>query len=250
MLARKLAVFIVAGVVSGAAAAQTFAALSLIGYQLSIIQAGSSTGTSRDTNLHEAVALPDRSLDLAALRAVDDAMRNARPEAKVVMLSASDAMRAEASKVDLTPGSSAFSGLAGPLAKAAEQAGAQRLIVVTPARADLRLRFENSSLGRGRAAGLGLYVDRDTPMRSVDNREVADGFLGVFANLRVTLLETPSGRVLAEDAISAGTAFSAARAKDTDPMNALTGDEKVREMQRLMQVEIARVLPGLLAKAS
>lgn len=250
VLIRVVGTFLVAVLMSGAAIAQSFAALSLIGYQLSIVQAGHSTGTSRDTNLHEAMPLPDRSLDLAALRAVDQTMRKARPDAKLVMLAAPDASRAEAAKSDMTPGSSAFASVTGSLAKAAADAGAQRLIVVLPARVDLRMQFEQGALGRGRAAGLGLYVDRDTPMRSSDNREVANGFLGVFANFRIAVLDAPSGRVLADDAVTSGTAFSSAHSKDADPMTALSGDQKLKEMERLLQVEIARVLPPMLARAS
>ena len=248
MLMRMICTFVFGLVLSGAVAAQAFAALSLVGYEMSIIQAGHSTGTSRDTNTLEAMPMPDRSLDLAALRAVDQALRKARPEAKLVLLSGRDPAWASAVKHDLAVGSSEFDALAKGLAKAAEQAGAQRLIVVLPARGDLRMLVQHGSLGRGRAAGIGLYLDRDTPLRSSDNSEVADGFLGIFANFRVTVLEAPSGRVLADDTVTSGVAYSAARSKGADPMNVLTGDQKVKVIEQLLRTEIARVLPPLLTK--
>ena len=249
MLIRTLCSFVFTITLSAAATAQTFAALSLVGYQMSIIQAGHSTGTARDTNIHEAMPMPDRSLDLAALRSVDEAVRKARPDAKVVLLSGRDPAWAAAVEKDLDVGSAEFNALAKGLAAAAEQSGAQRLIVVLPARGDLRMAVRLGSYGRGRASGIGIYLDRDTPLRSFDNREVADGFLGIFANFRVTMIEAPSGRVIADDTITSGVAFSAARSKGADPMNVLTGEEKVKVIEGLLRSEIARVLPPMLAKA-
>jgi hypothetical protein len=250
MRLRAICFFALTVAFSGAALCQTFAAMSLVGYEMTVIQAGHSTGTSRDTNVHEALPMPDRAFDLAALRAVDQAMRKARPEAKVVLLAGRDPAWAAAAKQDLGVGSTEFDALTRGLAKAAEQAGAQQLIVVLPARLDLRMRVEQGTIGRGRGAGIGLYVDRDTPLRSADNREVANGFLGVFANFRVAVIEAPSGRVLADDTVSAGMAYSAARSKDGDIMNVLSGQQKVQAIEQLLRTEIGRVLPPLLARTT
>jgi acetoin utilization deacetylase AcuC-like enzyme len=135
MPVRTICAFVFTLTLSGAAAAQPFAALSLVGYEMTIIQAGHSTGSSRDTNIHQPMPMTDRALDLAALRAVDQVMRQARPDAKVVLLSGGDPAWAAAAKQDLTVGSPAFDALAKGLAKAAEQVGAHRVIVVLPARA-------------------------------------------------------------------------------------------------------------------
>ena len=246
---RMLCVFVLTMASSGLVAAQNFAALSLVGYEMSIIQAGHSTGSSRDTNIHQPMPMPDRALDLAALRAVDQAMRKARPDAKVVLLSGTDPAWAAAAKQDLRLGSSEFEALAKGLAKAAEQVGAQRLIVVLPARGDLRMTVSQGALGRGRAGGIGLYLDQHTRLSRADDREAADGFLGVFANFRVTVIEAPGGRVLADDVVTSGRAYSAARSTTTDLMNVLTGEQKVQVIESLLRTEIARVLPPLLAKA-
>ncbi len=241
--------FLLALTLSGCVAAQTFAALSLVGYEMSIIQAGYSTGSSRDTNIHQPMPMPDRALDLAALRAVDQAMRKARPDAKVVLLSGNDPAWAAAAKQGLNVGSSEFDALAKGLGKAGEQVGAQRVIVVLPARGDLRMTVAQGALGGGRAAGIGVYLDPHTRLGRSDNREAADGFLGVFANFRVTVIEAPGGRVLADDVITSGRAYSAARSTTTDLMNVLTGERKVQVIESLLRTEIARILPPLLTKA-
>ena len=246
---RTICTLLLAVMFSAAATAQTYAALSLVGHEMSIIHAGHSTGSNRDTNIHEAMPMTDRALDRAALRAVDQAMRKARPDAKVVLLSASDPAWTAAARQDLSSGSPDFAALASGLGKAAGTVGADRVIVVLPARGDLLLRIQQGSLGRGRATGIGFYLDRHTRLSRADNREAADGFLGVFANFRVVLIEAPGGRVLAEDAVSSGVAFSNARATGSDPMTVLTGEQKVQVIDGLLRNEIARVLPTLLTKA-
>ena len=249
MSMRTMCTFVLTLTFSAVAAAHTYAVMSLVGYEMSIIQASPSTGSNRDTNIHEAMPIADRALDRAALRAVDQAMRTARPDVKVVLLSATDPAWAAAARQDLSVGSPEFTALANGLAKAAEKVGADRVIVVLPALRDIRLQVQQGTMGRGRGAGLGLYLDRHTRLSRSDNREAADGFLGVFANFRVVLIEAPSGRVLADDAVSSGVAYSNARATGFDPMTVLTGEQKVQVIDGLLSNEIARVLPALLTKA-
>jgi hypothetical protein len=43
---------------------------------------------------------------------------------------------------------------------------------------------------------------------------------------------------------SAGVAYSAARSPDSDPLNALTGTQKLRTIERLLRDEIAVSLPA------
>ena len=249
MSIRTICTLVLAVAFSAAATAQTYAALSLVGHEMSIIHAGHSTGSNRDTNIHEAMPMTDRALDLAALRAVDEAIRKARPDAKVVLLSASDPAWTAAAKQDLSLGSPEFTALANGLAKATATVGADRVVVVLPARGDLVLRIQQGTLGRGRAGGIGFYLDRHTRLSRSDNREAADGFLGVFANFRVVLVEAPGGRVLADDAVSSGVAYSNARATGSDPMTVLSGEQKVQVIVGLLRNEIARVLPTLLTRA-
>ena len=88
------------------------------------------------------------------------------------------------------------------------------------------MRVAQGAFGRGRAGGIGLYLDQHTRLERSDNREAADGFLGVFANFRVTVIGAPSGRVLADDVVTSGSAYSAARSTTTDLMSVLTGSRR------------------------
>ena len=245
----RVVLFVVAiAVWSGIATAQTYAAMSLVGYELSIVHAGASTGSSRDQNIREGVPMPDRTLDHAALRAVDYAMQKAKPKAKVVMLSGADPRWIEAAKQDLAPGTTDYTALVAGIASAARQVKADRAVLVLPARGDVYLRIERGTIGRGRVSGLGLYVDREVPMRRSDTADTSRGFLGVFANFRVVLVDAASAAVLADEFVASGVAYAAARAEDANPLNTLTSAQKVQTWERLLHEETVRIMPALLAK--
>jgi hypothetical protein len=75
------------------------------------------------------------------------------------------------------------------------------------------------------------------------------GYLGIFSNVRVALVDAQSRAVLAEDIATIGETHAASRAPDRNPMNALTSAEKVTRLGTLLGSAIAKVLPGLLAKS-
>jgi len=105
-------------------------------------------------------------------------------------------------------------------------------------------------VGTGRVAGLGVYVDRMTHLERQHAGDAYPGYLGLFANFRVFVVDLHDGRVLADDIVTSGTTYAVARSPTRDPMKVISAEEKVRALEALIDREIARVLPPLLAKAA
>ena len=102
-----------------------------------------------------------------------------------------------------------------------------------------------------KAAGLGFYIDQATQMTSNEatKMETGRGFLGVFANFQLVLIDVQSSAIEAHESVAVGTVRAASRAEDKNPWNALSADQKIQVLQGLMKQEIQRVVPGLLSSA-
>lgn len=237
---------------AGPTHATSYVLMSLVGHELTFVTAGAVTGSRLDANRYERVTVEDRAFDRAALRALDDVMRMHRPDAKVTMLAGTDRAWAGTARLGLNPGSKEFDALVEGIASISERAGYDRLVLMLPVQGDLLLAApDGSNRGSGRAAGLGVYVDRLQTMRRDGIgalRGFPGGFLGLFANFRIAIVDVRKRTVLAEAIATAGIAVSAERSPDADPANALNAAEKVRGLEVLLKSETERLLPALLAR--
>jgi hypothetical protein len=101
--------------------------------------------------------------------------------------------------------------------------------------------------GTGKVAGLGFYVDPWTRLKRSDTMESSRGFLGVFTHFQLVLINLQSNAIEAHERVVVGTTYSAARAEDRTPWNALSPAQKIRALESLMKREIERLLPAMLS---
>jgi hypothetical protein len=121
------------------------------------------------------------------------------------------------------------------------------LLLITPYRDQPKLLTTKSELGTGKVSGLGFYVDTDTWMGiSETNQQKARGYLGLFANFQLVLIDLESGKVAGQERVVLGATRSYAQAPDRTPWNALTAAQKMRVLMSLMKQGIEQSLPGML----
>jgi hypothetical protein len=121
------------------------------------------------------------------------------------------------------------------------------LLLIAPYNDELELRTDRSYLGAGtKVAGLGFYVDGSKRMFDADTLDIAAGFLGIFANFQIVMINLKDNAIETQQRVVIGTTFAAARAPDKNPWNALSADGKIAALQSLMKAEIDRVVPGML----
>lgn len=246
-IARLAAATMFAAATSSSAA--NYFVLSLMGDQLTLVSARNEVGSHLDQNIQQTLPQNDHALDYVALRAAQSALQKTESNAAITLLQADDSLYAARLTI-ADEGSAEALRLLDSIRKLVKPNEDARLVLISPYRSEPDLRTDRSHIGHGEVAGLGFYVDRRTRLRRSDTHELGYGFLAIFANLRVVLIDIATGRKLAEDTTRAGTTFSAARAEDKTPWDALSSKQKMINLERMVNTEVSRLLPVVLQKAA
>jgi len=232
---------------TGEAAADTYIILSLIGDRVTIIGQGTQVGSHFDQNRREVVPLVESQLDDFAVRVADATIAKVRPGASVITLRASDpklyALRESWLDADAIEVRELLSLIPNQIPPSPDS----HLLLITPYRDQPELKTDRLSLGSGKVAGLGFYLDSAKRLRRSDTMESAPGFLGVFAHFQLVLINLQTSAIEAHQRVVVGTTYSAARAEDRTPWNALSSTDKTRALASLMKDGIERWLPGMLS---
>ena len=229
------------------ASADTYLVISLVGDRLTIFaaeqQAGSHMAT---TGKAQVVPLKDSQFDDFAVRTAGAVIGKALPNATVTLLRAKDPELYKMRNAWLDADSIDVRGLVDLVKRLFEPPPDSHLLLITPYRDELQLATDRAYYGGGtKGAGLGFYVDGATQMH--DGSTTGTGFLGVFTNFQIVLINLQDNAVEAQERVVVGTTFAAASAPDKTPWNALSADRKVAALQSLMKTEIDRSLPGMLS---
>jgi hypothetical protein len=231
----------------GAARAQAerrYAVVSLIGDELVVVYAGLQTGTLFDPNRSRTVADPSGSMDRYALGAAGRALETAAAASPTLLTLPPSPLHAQAEHWVEDKSIS----LPGRLIDAVEQSQATHLLLLTKHRADASIPLLSTRLGTGKLHGLGYYVDPYSRVRMVNSGATATGLLATYAYFRLTLADAGTGAVLNQRHCTAAQAYPVAASESAlDPWDVLKPDEKVARLRGLLQRELAREVPLLVA---
>jgi hypothetical protein len=244
---RKLASASIAALVlaaSGGTVAQDYAIASLIGTQISLAYTGPVTGTRLPSGIPTA-PVTEPIFDDAALESVAAVLGRAGPQRKLVRLTIPNAAIVEAARTAPLPNTREFSAIVEPLAAAARASSAARLVLVMPHRDDVMVSTNHHSQGIGKAAGVGAYFDPAAPLGRVFMAHEY-GYLGVFANFRIVVIDTRSGRMTATDTVAKGHAYFLSGSPDPYPFDAVPAKDRVAKIVDLVRSGIEERLPTVL----
>ncbi len=231
---------------AGGAGAESYLILPLIGDRITIVGQQQQTGSRIDQNKTTVVQIKEPGFDNAALIAADKAIRKARPNATTSMLRSRDPKVYALRDSWLSTDAVDVKELLSLVTSLADSPADAHLVLITPYRSEPMLKTDRDYRGSGMVSGLGFYIDAVTRMRN-DAGENGIGFLGVFANFQIAVIDLTSKAVEARERVVAGTTFAAAGAKDGNPWNALSAARKESELIDLMSREIESTLPRMLA---
>ena len=239
----------------GTACAESYLILSLIGDRLTVIGAERQVGSNFDRNSRQVVPLKDQSLDDYSVRVADAAIRKIRPAASTTMLRASDPTLYSLRDSWLDEDSVNAQALLSVVAKMAPPTADARLLLIAPRRDELDMRTDRTHIFTGsKIAGLGFYVDQVTDMRTLPQGETGGeagrGFLGVFANFQLLLINLETAEIDGYRKVATGTTFAASRAPDQVAWNAISGEKKLQVLQFLIKREIEGALPDMLSSVA
>ncbi len=225
-------------------AARRYAVVSLVGDRLTVVYAGPVTGTSLDGNRHRVVLDPKGAMDQFTLAAVGKALETAGSANAALLGVAPSPLHEQPDR--LIDGKNVA--LPGSLVDALEQNRTTHLVLVTKQRADANIPLLDTHLGVGKLRGLGYYIDMNADLRMVESGATGRGLLAPYVHLKLTLADARTGAVLNQRNCLAAQAYAVAESKTAlDPWEVLTAEDKIARLRGLLESEVAREVPLLLA---
>ncbi|MEO8675322.1 MAG: hypothetical protein ABI569_07070 [Casimicrobiaceae bacterium] len=231
---------------AGQAFAESYLILPLIGDRITIVGQQQQTGSRIDQNKTTFVQIKEPGFDNAALIAVDKAIHAARPNATTSMLRSRDPKVYALRDSWLSTDAVDVRELLTLVTSLADSPADAHLVLITPYRSEPMLKTDRDYRGTGMVAGLGFYLDASTPLKN-DAGESGIGFLGLFANFQIAVIDLSTKTVEARERVVVGATFPTADGKDRKPWNALSDARKESELINLMSREIESTLPRMLA---
>ena len=222
----------------------SYAVLSLVGDKLDIVTYQPQVGTQLDSNSHLPLTLSQDELDTAALRAVNRLLRASAPGAPVALLAASTADSfAEQGRM--------FNGdhvtLPAEIDAAVRREGVTTLVLITKHRGEARLEVQNGYIGSGKIEGLGFYMNTIKRMKEHETGVRSIGYLAPFVYVDVALVDVATSTVTRQAAITSGHVIGSSNNPDgVNPWDALSAEEKVSTLKRMLSQELEAVVPALL----
>jgi len=231
-----------------APASPTYAVVSLIGDQFSIVTRRSDVGTRLDPNERTSLPVPDAVFDRIAAAAVEKALLDAKPGTPVLNASIRDP-RLFALQEKLLTESPESHDMRIALHDLLAKAGATDLILVTKQRGEPQFKVVDGALGGvGWVSGIGFYIDNVSRMFNTEHRMTGEGFLAPYAHVMVSLLDLASMRVVRS---KAGLETTMALPQDKKPANhswdAMSPKEKVDALEYVIKQAVASGMAGILA---
>ncbi len=232
---------------AAAAAPPRYAVLSLVGDEIVLVNRRMRTGSNIDSNERSAIPIAATSLDDAAFAGADAAIHVAEPTAEALRFSIRDPRLYTLQERLVVPVDANDEGLRDALRKVCVDQGVARLIVVTKRRGDARFGLYEGSIGDGKVAGAGFYLDRHVRTAGTDSGERATGFLGTFASLAVWLVDPASWRVIASRPGYAQRLDTAAGNRDAvTAWDAMTPQRKVNALEAVIREATSGAVAPLL----
>lgn len=226
---------------------QTLGVFSVLGDGLQLVYPADATDTRLDRNLRESLPTKDIGFDQAALRAVRDTMSRVQPQARLQMFRSNTSMEPAAQRA-LAEGASKAE-LPAWIVGTIDSAKLSHLLLITRHRGDASFPVhEGFTIGRGMVEGIGYYLDKSTEIKNMNTGRASLGFLGAFVMLRLQLLDAKTGELLGSQDVRVGQMHAGRNDKEVANIwDALDPREKVEVLRQLVQDNVGRVLPAVLA---
>ncbi len=232
---------------AAASAPRTYAVLSLVGDQFTVVTRRRVTGTQLDPNETRPLPVDDAQLDGVAASAVERAIAGADPGAALLRFSIRDKRLFALQERMLSSGSDSDE-LREALRGLIVKAGATHLVLVTKRREEARFPLDDGSVGAGRISGIGFYIDNLTRTHRIATGESSLGYVSAFAYVSVSLLEAASLRPLGSKHIAESSMTTPADSTDAVvAWEATTVQQKAQALDRVIDRAVFKATRDVLA---
>jgi hypothetical protein len=223
--------------------ARVIAVVSLVADVLTVTGFESTTGSLLNVNPIERIELRDDGLERSVLRAAVRAINESKAGRPVPLMINDGALYRSQDRILSDDTARIPPSLLDPL----RSQQATHLLLVTKHQAAARMNTGTVQVGSGRVEGLGFYIDRVTPLRSLDSGETSVGYLAPHVFVRLSLIDLADSRVLRSRAVTASRVIFARNSdRGADPWELLDSAGKIKAIDELITSDCAPALRELL----
>ena len=221
-----------------------YAVVSIIGDRFSV--ADRNTDVRREGHKGYSFPLGSASIDGAALSAVKAVLAERLPGSNVSLALVREpaVYEAEEEVLGLTRDTQPLIDALQPVLGRIQ---ARRVVLVSKTREPIDMRFATSYVERpGFLEGLGFYVEAGKRLHDTETYDRGEGYIGLFANFRVSIVDQATHRLIDEERVAVATAV---RDFHKDPWESLTPEQKVAAIKATVTDEVRKALPGLIERS-
>lgn len=217
---------------------------SLVGDVLQVTARRETVGTNVRSNPVNALPMPNASLDLAVLKATQEAVGRALPGASVAMLRVPQS-GTPSDPAQMVAGGKVADG--NSMLDALRQGGYTHVVAITKLKASNVVKLADRDIvGTGHLEGLGFYIDETIRVQRTDRAESAEGIIAPHVYVQLSLIDLGSMQVKAAERITASrVVMASANPTGTDPWGALTPVQKIDAIEKLIQAHVGQAAARL-----
>jgi hypothetical protein len=234
---------------AAAAAPRSYAVMSLVGNAITVHTVRPSVGIRSEAETRNVLPIAETVFDAATVRAANEAIKQVQPDAKVVLLMTQDAglYQAQNAMFEAAPANKDNRDYLISLLK---ERGVTHLVLVTKEHDHLRFKLTNGVAGKGSVEGLGFYIDDTSLLRNNETHDSAAGMLGLYAYVKVRLLDATTLALVRESAAphSGIIIEPGASANAMDIWTKLASPKKIAYLEELLGETMRDAIPKLLAQ--
>lgn len=238
-----------------------YGVLSLIGDRLYVVTNQPGTATKKQEIQKIDLVMPQAVFDEYTLKAVDGLIKRADPAADVKLLAVNEP-KLFIRQTDLLDAGVSLANLLPNVREATETAVVDKLILITKFPDSAHAKMGKSAIAAGSFFGLGFYSDNQQavlpatpPTKRADKSapvSPAAAFVAPYIYIQILLIDVKTWTVLKQETTAAVTTRIVARPKDgavtVSAYDAMSGQDKVATISKMLDYELSVMLPKLLAK--
>jgi hypothetical protein len=225
--------------------APSFAVISEVAREVSVITFQESTGSRLGANLRSRIDIPEGALDKVALIAAKNGLAKESPGAAVWLLAPMPADLFDAAQ---NPAPGDVVKFPADLADAFKERGTTHLLLFQRFRGEATLKAARETMGSGRVDGLGFFVDSQTPLVIEGTSKMTKGYVAPYFFMRSSLIDAKTGKVLGTKVSTESRVLvSQQTMSGTRAWDMFTPQRKVEMLRDGLIAEIDAALPALLS---
>ena len=122
------------------------------------------------------------------------------------------------------------------------------VLLITRQRGEVSLQTEQGqAIGRGRADGIGFFIDPKFTLRNAEGSALAQGALGPHVFVELTLMDTDSAKVVRQHTVREQVLIAPTEQRvENDPWGYLTQAEKISMLRNMLERGLKRALAEVL----